>query len=88
MREGTRSPSPRPPPPCPQARSYKKELIIFSFNRATALEAVNFVFNLRDLGYDHWLALTDDSTMCEVMRTAFPNGGQLESPGWGAGGGV
>lgn len=57
------------------ARSYKKELIIFSFNRATALEAVNFVFNLRDLGYDHWLALTDDSTMCEVMRTAFPNGG-------------
>lgn len=41
--------------PSAQARTYKKELIVFLMaGTGVADMGLNFVFNLRDLGYDHW----------------------------------
>ena len=38
-----------------QARSYKNEIIQFVVAGSGSLDlGLNFAFNLRDLGYDHW----------------------------------
>lgn len=60
---------------CLQARAHKKEIILFCFNSATVWEAANLIFNLRDLGYDHWVGVTDNTpSMCDIIRKVMPNG--------------
>lgn len=54
-----------------QARSYKKEIIVFLMaGTGVADIGLNFVFNLRDLGYDHWCAGTssDDVSIVSSPR--------------------
>lgn len=38
-----------------QARSYKTEIIVFLMAGTRTVEiGLNLIFNMRDLGYDHW----------------------------------
>lgn len=59
-----------------EARSYKKELIVFLMaGTGVADMGLNFVFNLRDLGYDHWAVFADDEADCDRLEAAVGNAG-------------
>ena len=36
---------------------------------------LNFLFNLRDLGYDHWIALANSEQECHRLEAAVGNAG-------------
>ena len=58
-----------------QARSHKQEVILTCTNGLSAPETLNLLFNLRHLGYDHWLVVAERQGQCEPILRAFPNGG-------------
>ena len=58
-----------------QARSHKQEVILTCTNGLSAPETLNLLFNLRHLGYDHWLVIAERQGQCEPILRAFPNGG-------------
>jgi len=60
-----------------KARSYNKEIILFTFSLPYmhAVPAWNLVFNLRDMGWDHWILLVDEEELCTSFRSSFPYSG-------------
>lgn len=64
-----------------QARSYKGEIIQFQMaglNHDTLDLGLNLAFNLRDLGYDHWVVHGGrDNVTCVALLEAMPDAGGL-----------
>ena len=65
-----------------QARSFKRELIQFVMagDATDTLDiGLNLIFNLRDLGYDHWFAHGGrDNSTCIRLLAALPNSGAFQ----------
>lgn len=60
-----------------QARSYKKEVVYFCMaGTGVADIGLNFLFNLRDLGYDHWVAFANNEGECDRLEAAVGNAGE------------
>jgi len=49
-------------------RSFKGELIVFSFNFCAIPEAINAALMLRQAGFAHFMPLSDGRATCEAMR--------------------
>ena len=64
-----------------QARAYKGELIqfIMAGDAIDSLDiGLNLIFNMRDLGYDHWFAHGGrDNSTCIRLLAALPNAGAM-----------
>ena len=53
-----------------RARSYKSELILFSFDFCGIAEAISLVVNLRRSSFEHFLPLSDGLETCEALRSS------------------
>jgi hypothetical protein len=62
-----------------QARSYKKELILFMVDESSMWDGFNFIFNQKDLGYNHYVILSTRE-YCKKLMAAFPDGGAKTPP--------
>lgn len=58
-----------------QARSYKGEIIQACIAGGNTWRmGLNFIFNLRDLGYDHWVIFVPREQQCHELEAALPGG--------------
>ncbi len=74
------------------ARSFRNELILFSFDFCGISEALSLVLTLRQAGFEHFLPLSDGRETCEAMRLAtrhwsppvpcFFSSAPSDHPGW------
>lgn len=53
-----------------RARSYRGELILFSFDFCGIAEALSLILSLRRASFEHFLPFSDGAETCEALRTA------------------
>lgn len=64
--------------PSPQARSYKKEIIHACIAGGDTWRiGLNFIFNMRDLGYDHWVIYVPREQQCSELEAALRGVGTI-----------
>jgi len=53
-----------------RSRTYRGELILFSFDFCGIGEALSMALTLRSIGFEHFVPMSDGAETCETLRTA------------------